>query len=491
MSGKDLFDAIGQTDEKTAADNVSRFNKKPPNTKRSETVSNIFNGVKIAAAVVLIVGFAVFMWYFAEKMKDPPITPAGSDTESQTTQILTEKTEPPTDEPVTDEPVTDDPVTDEPVAVTTDAAVTDEPETEPEDTETQIADTEDPVQHPPVTDKAASLALAIEEYLSQNFKKRVESSKGVSEITVTSFDDPREAEGDFYGGWHIYAASKIERNGENAYVTKYFALAAEPDVAFTADEEVEQVGDYLFRYNSGVLMSTVIGDKYYYGLKKAYEAGVINDDDLYAAGFCFGGDCAKLSYTAIRLNGKPTGLNAVHVKDMLMFPFVGLMDKMFGVKDEGDGIYTFTFKGKKYFIDAGVGSAGLVSDSKNILITPPGCDFSGSIVPPVYAAPEGELYVESNVLFASFFPFGEIDITEQIPDAHGDINVKIDLTEPTEVKVKSISVDCPSRLLEVGKSMKLTAVISPDNASDKTVTWGIESGFQYANLDPDGTVTGV
>ncbi len=484
MSGKDLFYAIGQIDEKTAAGNVSRFNKKPKDPKRAEMISNVFSGLKIAAGVAVILAIAVTVWLSSILFRDPPINPA----ESGTGTALYH-TEPPTD---TEPNSTDTPETDVDRQTEKDThtePVTDE-QTEP--VTVNSTETEESVLNPPTTEtKAETLARAIVEYLSQDFKKRVESSKGATEITVTSFDDPREAEGDFYGGWHIYAASKIEIDGENAYAAKYFALAAEPDVAFTADEEVERVGDYLFRYNSGVRISTVIGDKYYYGLKKAYEAGVINDDDLYAASFCFGDDCAGLGYSAIRLNGKTTGLKAIHVKDMLMFPFVGLMDKMFGVKEAGEFKYTFTFKGKEYFIRTDIKAAGLVSDSKNMLLIPPGCDFSGSIITPVYTASDGELYVESNVLFASFFGFGEIDAAAQIPDAHGDINVKIDLTEPTEVKVKSISVSCPSRLLEVGKSMKLTAVISPDNASDKTVTWGIESGFQYANLNPDGTVTGV
>ena len=110
MSGKDLFFAIGQTDEKTAADNVSRFNKKPPDAKRAETVSNIFSGLKIAAAAVFIVGFALFMRYFAEKMKDPPINPAESGTGT-----AVYNTEPAADtEPASTEPPETDAQTEEP-----------------------------------------------------------------------------------------------------------------------------------------------------------------------------------------------------------------------------------------------------------------------------------------------------------------------------------------------------------------------------------------
>ena len=92
MSGKDLFIAIGETDEKIAAKNVSRFNKKISEAERSEAASNVVSAFKIiagAASVLLIIGFAIFMRVFSERMKDPPDKPAGSEVKTDTEQTKT------------------------------------------------------------------------------------------------------------------------------------------------------------------------------------------------------------------------------------------------------------------------------------------------------------------------------------------------------------------------------------------------------------------
>ncbi|MBQ1847466.1 MAG: hypothetical protein II135_05620, partial [Clostridia bacterium] len=92
MSGKDLFNAIGQIDEKTAAKNVSRFNKKTHDTESSKTKSNVFSVLKavaVAASVLLIIGFAIFMRIVSERMKDPPVKPAESEVKTDTDQTKT------------------------------------------------------------------------------------------------------------------------------------------------------------------------------------------------------------------------------------------------------------------------------------------------------------------------------------------------------------------------------------------------------------------
>ena len=202
MSGKDLFDALGRISEKNAALTVMR-------SKKAKTRSIIFKTLKItaaAASVLLIIGFAVFMWYFAQKMKDPPVAPAASDTEMQTKDT--------------------------------------EMQTKPEDT--QPEQQENYVQ---------TLKKAIEEYLSQGYEKIIENIDGTPQITITSYKAPHEAGGQYYGGIYVYDASKIERYGITGYVgegdaqygiltdeIKYLAFAAEPDVDFTTNEDVEQVG---------------------------------------------------------------------------------------------------------------------------------------------------------------------------------------------------------------------------------------------------------
>ena len=57
-------------------------------------------------------------------------------------------------------------------------------------------------------------------------------------------------------------------------------------------------------------------------------------------------------------------------------------------------------------------------------------------------------------------------------------------------KVASVSLDKTSITLTVGETQTLTATITPDNASDKSVTWS-SSDATVATVDQDGKVTAV
>lgn len=46
------------------------------------------------------------------------------------------------------------------------------------------------------------------------------------------------------------------------------------------------------------------------------------------------------------------------------------------------------------------------------------------------------------------------------------------------------------KTVEAGKTLTLTATVSPDDATDKTVTWSMLSGSEFASVD-NGTVTGI
>ncbi|MBQ1848182.1 MAG: Ig-like domain-containing protein, partial [Clostridia bacterium] len=450
MSGYDLFTALGQISDKTAAHTVARSKK----AKTREAAGRFLKAAAVAASAVLIIGFAVFMWYFAQKMKDPPIEPAVSDTETQT------KSE----------------------------------DTQPEQQEGYVQ----------------KLTKAIEEYFSQNYEKNVVNINGDPQITITTLNvKPNEGWGQFYGGIYVYAASKIERHGVEGYVgegdaqygllsdeTKYFAFAAEADMQFTSNIDVEQVGDYLFRYGSGMRVSVVIGDRYYYGLKEAYEAGVIDDDDLYAASLMFGKDSAIISYSAIRCNGVTTRLNAERVNGMCMIPFVRLMDSMFGVSEESVGRYTFEFKGRKYYInviDPAAGDAETGADYLLAALEEKGEEHFDDIVGGRLNFRHEEMHIEESIL-KRFFELAGIEATVQDPDVYDGINILIDLSGSTKVNVESIYIYSPSFLIEVGESMKLTAAVSPENALDKTVNWSVGSGAEYVQTAQDGdgfTVTGV
>ena len=63
-------------------------------------------------------------------------------------------------------------------------------------------------------------------------------------------------------------------------------------------------------------------------------------------------------------------------------------------------------------------------------------------------------------------------------------------TEPEVVPVTGITLDKTTASVEAGKSLTLTATVTPDNATDKTVTW-TTSDRSVATVDSTGIVIGI
>jgi len=80
---------------------------------------------------------------------------------------------------------------------------------------------------------------------------------------------------------------------------------------------------------------------------------------------------------------------------------------------------------------------------------------------------------------------GEATITAKAGEKTAECKVKV-----TAVAVASVKLDKESLELLLGESATLTATVSPDNASDKTVTWS-SSNEQVAKVDASGKVTTV
>lgn len=68
-------------------------------------------------------------------------------------------------------------------------------------------------------------------------------------------------------------------------------------------------------------------------------------------------------------------------------------------------------------------------------------------------------------------------------------NFKI-ITEDQGIATESLTLNLESVEFEEGASVQLTAVITPDNATDKSVTWS-SSNASIATVDATGKVTGV
>lgn len=70
----------------------------------------------------------------------------------------------------------------------------------------------------------------------------------------------------------------------------------------------------------------------------------------------------------------------------------------------------------------------------------------------------------------------------------GKDNPSTPYTPPANVAVSSVSISTTSAELEIGKTLQLTATISPSNATDKSVSWTTSSAT-VATVTPTGMVT--
>lgn len=65
----------------------------------------------------------------------------------------------------------------------------------------------------------------------------------------------------------------------------------------------------------------------------------------------------------------------------------------------------------------------------------------------------------------------------------------VELTRP-EIAVSSVELDQDAASIEVNETVTLHATVNPDNASDKSITWSVQSGSTYASVE-NGVVTGL
>lgn len=68
-------------------------------------------------------------------------------------------------------------------------------------------------------------------------------------------------------------------------------------------------------------------------------------------------------------------------------------------------------------------------------------------------------------------------------------NYLVELTRP-EVAVSSVSLPS-AETIEEGETVTLAATVLPENATNKSITWSVQSGSDYASVAEDGKVTGI
>lgn len=80
----------------------------------------------------------------------------------------------------------------------------------------------------------------------------------------------------------------------------------------------------------------------------------------------------------------------------------------------------------------------------------------------------------------------------EIDEAKESLKIALDsLTEkPEYIKVEKIELSAEKEELEIGEQIKVTGVIIPDNATDKTLNWET-SDSEVLEVDENGTVTAI
>lgn len=80
----------------------------------------------------------------------------------------------------------------------------------------------------------------------------------------------------------------------------------------------------------------------------------------------------------------------------------------------------------------------------------------------------------------------------EIDETKESLQIALDsLTEkPEYIKVEKIELSAEKNELEIGEQVKITGIITPDNASDKTLTWET-SDPEVLEVDENGTVTAI
>lgn len=84
---------------------------------------------------------------------------------------------------------------------------------------------------------------------------------------------------------------------------------------------------------------------------------------------------------------------------------------------------------------------------------------------------------------------GSADITATTADGGFTATCAVTVAEPT-VAVTGLGINPTSASMKVGETTKLTPTITPDNATNKTVTYK-SSNEEIATVTPDGTVKAV
>lgn len=118
-----------------------------------------------------------------------------------------------------------------------------------------------------------------------------------------------------------------------------------------------------------------------------------------------------------------------------------------------------------------------------------------------YTVTEGSTIITLHESYLKTLANGEYQVLAIFTDGQADMLLTVDMQEPTStpspsptpdntVYVTGVKLDKSTAKVTVGKTLQLTATVSPDNATDKGVTWE-SSDTGIATVDENGLVKGV
>ncbi len=119
-------------------------------------------------------------------------------------------------------------------------------------------------------DEYKAIKTALDEFMSSNNARETIGDEG---CTNSFWDVPSGMYGDYYVGNCI-----TRGKGDNF---KYFAIIDKADSDFLDEVRVDIINGITVQYGSSQEIKVLAGDKLYYNLRDAAEAGILTDDDVY------------------------------------------------------------------------------------------------------------------------------------------------------------------------------------------------------------------
>lgn len=107
-----------------------------------------------------------------------------------------------------------------------------------------------------------------------------------------------------------------------------------------------------------------------------------------------------------------------------------------------------------------------------------------------YTAASGSTVITLNETYLKTLSNGAYAVTAEFTDGTAATTLTVDVPKPDIVSVTGVTPDKSSVVTKTGRTLLLTATVSPSDAANKNVTWS-SSDTAIATVDANGLVTAI